>query len=84
MWWRTDRVLCSYLIRQHSANTLISLIAVVGSSLQYGAKWSVIWSVIIIPHASAAPPPRDTVHEPDLRLAFGNRQLATSACYIGA
>ena len=34
----------SYPIRQHSANTLISLIAVVGSSLQYGAKWSVIWS----------------------------------------
>jgi len=75
--------LYSYPIRQHSANTLISLIAVVGSSLQYGAKWSVIWSVIRIPPASATPPPRDTVHESDPRFGFGNRQLATSGCFGG-
>ena len=30
------------------------------------------------PRASATPPPRDTVHEPDLRLGFGNRQLGIS------
>jgi len=27
------------------------------------------------PHASATPPPRVTVHEPDLRLAVDNRQV---------
>ena len=30
------------------------------------------------------PPPRVTVHEPDRRLAFDNRQLAASGCFIGA
>ena len=34
------------------------------------------------PPASAAPPPRDTVHKPDLRLGFDNRQLATSAYFM--
>ena len=43
----------------------------------------VMWSTIRIPPASATPPPRDTVHEPDLRLGFDNRQLATSAYFMG-
>jgi len=48
-----------------------------------GVIWSTVWSTIRIPPASATPPPRDTVHEPDLRLGFDNRQLATSAYFMG-
>ena len=36
------------------------------------------------PYTSASTPPRVTVHEPDPRFGFGNRQLATSACFIGS
>jgi len=62
-------VLCSLIIRQHSSNTLILLIAAVQGSYQYGAEWSVIWLVMQdTPLASAMPPPRDTVYVADLRL----------------
>ena len=47
-----------------------------------GVFWSTVWSTIRIPPASATPPPRDTVHEPDPRLGFDNRQLAASGCFI--
>jgi hypothetical protein len=39
-----------------------------------GVIWSTVWSTIRTP-ASATPPPRDTVHEPDLRFGFDNRQV---------
>ena len=39
-----------------------------------GVFWSTVWSTIR-PPASATPPTRDTVHEPDLRLAVDNRQV---------
>ena len=69
----------SYMIRQHSSNTLISLIALYRSSPQQGVKWSVIGSVMQdAPPASAMAPCGVTVFSPDLRLGNRNRQVDSS------